>query len=265
MSSFAEGGGPHGEEVSARRRPSPARPLALIITCAAMAKIVNCWALLRQRFKHAAMTDDAVATAPMSLEDYQNARPIIDPLRLFDCSLVGDGAVCAIVSDARAVAVSQAPVFITGAQGVQAGRETFIFAPRGLGVAQQSKQRRTQKAARAQMVYQMAGVSPDEVDVLGLYDSFSPLPVYALEDFGFCAPGEGLDFIQGGRIAHDGALPLNTNGGQLSHAQMNGWGQIRELVTQLRGRAGVRQVANARIGMWGGVGGDALIMTGERP
>jgi len=264
---FREGGGPHGEEGQiGMTSPIAGAAIGFDYYLRCYGKDRELLGAIPTTFrKHAALTDDAVATAPMSMDDYQHARPIIDPLRLFDCSLVGDGAVCVIVSDAGAAAASQAPVFITGAQGVQAGRETFIFAPRGLGVAQQTEQRRTQKDARAQKVYQMAGVSPDEVDVLGLYDSFAPLPVYALEDFGFCAPGEGLDFIQGGRIAHDGALPLNTNGGQLSHAQMNGWGQIRELVTQLRGRAGARQVANARIGMWGGVGGDALIMTGERP
>jgi acetyl-CoA acetyltransferase len=106
----------------------------------------------------------------------------------------------------------------------------------------------------------MAGASPDTIDLLGLYDSFSPLPLYALEDFGYCGPGEALDWVQSGRIGLGGAMPTNTAGGQLSHAQMNGWGQIRELVRQLRGEAGPRQVADARRAMWASVGGDALIL-----
>jgi acetyl-CoA acetyltransferase len=106
----------------------------------------------------------------------------------------------------------------------------------------------------------MAGASPDTIDIAGLYDSFSPLPLYALEDFGFCSAGEALEFVQDGRIALGGALPVNTSGGQLSQAQMNGWAQIRELVVQLRGQAGPRQVPDARRAMWAGVGGDALIL-----
>src|SRR3546814_11152501 len=91
----------------------------------------------------------------------------------------------------------------------------------------------------------MAAARPEDIDVLGLYDSFSPLPLYALEDFGFCEAGEALGWIQGGRIGLGGDLPTNTAGGQLSQAQLNGWGQSRELVIQLRGEAGQRTVANA--------------------
>jgi acetyl-CoA acetyltransferase len=152
------------------------------------------------------------------------------------------------------------PVWITGAQGLDAGRERFIFAPLGLGVAQQSERRMTRKEARARPVWAMAGAAPEDVDVVGLYDSFSPLPLYALEDFGFCDAGDALAWVQNGRIALGGERPCNTSGGQLSQAQMNGWGQIRELVHQLRGEVGARQVRDAKRAFWAGVGGDALVL-----
>ena len=157
------------------------------------------------------------------------------------------------------VDAGQRPVWITGAQGLQGGRDTFIFAPRGLGIAQQSNERLTLAQARRQPVYAMAGAAPESIDVFAAYDSFSPLALYTFEEFGFCAAGDGLDWIQGGRLDLTGDLPSNTNGGQLSHAQVNGWGQVRELVQQLRGQAEGRQVPGARTAMWATVGGDALI------
>jgi acetyl-CoA acetyltransferase len=143
---------------------------------------------------------------------------------------------------------------------MRAGRDTFIFAPVGLGMGEQSERRLTRAEARGQRVFEMAGATPEAIDVLGIYDFFSPLPLYALEDFGFCGEGEALGWIQGGRIRLGGEKPVNTSGGQLSQAQMNGWGQLRELVVQLRGEAGARQVADARRAIWATAGGDALIL-----
>src|SRR3546814_5425090 len=79
--------------------------------------------------RHALLTDDAIMRTPMTADDYRASRPIVDPLRLFDCSPVGDGAVCVIVAAAGANARA---VRITGAQGMRAGRNEFIFAPSGL-------------------------------------------------------------------------------------------------------------------------------------
>jgi acetyl-CoA acetyltransferase len=135
-----------------------------------------------------------------------------------------------------------------------------VFGPEGLGIGQQSTTRLTLAQARGQQVYRMAGVAPEDVDTIGIYDSFSPLPVYTLEEFGFCGEGEALEWIQDGRIGLRGALPTNTAGGQLSEAHLNGWGQIRELVTQLRGEAGERQIARARRALWATVCGDALML-----
>lgn len=257
---FRENGGPHGEEGHiGMASPVAGAAMALDVYCRRYGKDRELLAAIPLTFRrHAQRNPDAVERRPMSLDDYLRCRPIVDPIRLFDCSLVGDGAVCLIISAADLAVPAQQPVRITGLQGVRAGRDSFVFAPQGLGIAQQSEQRVTLAEARAQRVYAMAGLTPDSIDVLGVYDSFSPLALYAFEEFGFCAAGEGLDWIQGDRIGFGGDMPTNLNGGQLSHAQLNGWGQIREIVTQLRGRAEGRQVAGARTGLWASIGGDAL-------
>ena len=256
---YRENGGPHGEEGQiGMASPIAGAAMAFDLYCRRYGLDRELLAAIPVTFRaHAGLTEDAVMRAPLTEEDYRASRPIVEPLRLLDCSPVGDGAVCLIVAAADE---SAREVRITGAQGMRAGRDTFIFAPVGLGMAQQSQRRLSPAEARGQLVYQMAGAVPDSIDVLGLYDSFSPLPLYALEDFGFCGEGEALTWVQGGRIGLGGNLPVNTHGGQLSHAQINGWGHLRELVAQLRGEAGPRQVEGARRAMWASVGGDALIL-----
>lgn len=257
---FRENGGPHGEEGHiGMSSPVAGAAMAFDIYCRRYRQDREKLGSIPLAFRqHARLTDDAVMRKPMTEADYLGSREIVAPLRLFDCSPVGDGAVCMIIG--KPADHPRRSVAITGVQGMRAGRDSFIFAPVGLGIAQQSDRRMTRAAALAQPVWRMAGAGPDDIDVAGMYDSFSPLPLFALEDMGFCAAGEALDFVQGGRIGFGGALPINTSGGQLSQAQMNGWGQIRELVTQLRHEAGPRQIVGARRAMWATPAGDALIL-----
>lgn len=257
---FRENGGPHGEEGHlGMLSPIAGAALAFDLYCRRYGKDRELLAAIPMTFRrHARLNPDAVARDEMTLADYRGSRAIVDPLRLFDCSLVGDGAVCIIIGGKRHASGPHCPIWLTGLQGLQASRESFIFAPRGLGVAQQSGHRLSLAEARAQPVYAQAGLGPDGIDVLGVYDSFSPLALYTFEDFGFCAAGEGLDWIQNGRIGLGGEMPTNTNGGQLSHAQVNGWGQVRELILQLRGEGGARQIADARAALWATTGGDAI-------
>lgn len=258
---FRENGGPHGEEGHlGMTSPVAGAAMALDLYLRRYGKDRELLGAIPLAFRrHALLNPDAVARQPLTAEEYRASRPIVEPIRLHDCSLVGDGAVCLIVSARAQVEAGQRPVWLTGAQGVQAGRESFIFAPVGLGMSQQSGRRLSLTEARSQPAYAMAGVTPDSIDVLGVYDSFSPLALYTFEDFGFCGEGEGLDWIQGGRIELGGEIPTNLNGGQLSHAQVNGWGQVRELMLQLRGEAGARQRPGARRALWATIGGDALV------
>ena len=99
----------------------------------------------------------------------------------------------------------------------------------------------------ARNLYAMAGVGPKDIDVVQLYDHYTGMVILALEDFGFCARGEGGPFVSGGRIEWpDGKLPLNTAGGSLSEAYIHGLNHVVEAVKQLRGTA-VNQVQNAQL------------------
>ncbi|HET9160122.1 MAG TPA: thiolase family protein [Caulobacteraceae bacterium] len=210
---------------------------------------------------HAALNPGAIKRTPITVDDYARSRLIADPLRVLDCCLVSDGAVVILVtSEERARDLRQSAVAIRGSQGLRAGREEFVFAPRGLGFGQQSG--RPGPAREEDLaIFDAAGVRRDDVQGFYVYDAFSPLVVYALERFGYCGPGEGPDFVQGGRIGPGGALPVNTSGGLLSEAHVAGWNSIAEMVRQLRGQAGDRQIPDARVLQWGTAWGDSIILS----
>ena len=211
--------------------------------------------------KHASKNPAAIMRAPLTLEAHQGSRMVVDPLRLFDCCLISDGAAVVLLARGeRARDLKQKPVRIAGTQGTRAGREEFIFAPRGLGINQQSG---VHGAARAidMEVFAHAGVTHADVHAFYTYDAFSPLVLFALERFGYCGPGEAAAFVQDGRIELGGALPVNTSGGLLSEAHVAGWNSICEMVRQLRGTAGATQIANAQALHWGTAWGDAVILT----
>ena len=95
----------------------------------------------------------------------------------------------------------------------------------------------------------MAGMTPADVQHLEAYDASSIHLISQLEGLGFAGVGEGLEFCKAGQIASDGRMPTNTGGGMLSQAYMHGWNQTVEIVHQLRGEAGARQVRNAEVSM----------------
>jgi acetyl-CoA acetyltransferase len=212
--------------------------------------------------KHALMNPQAVMQKPLTLADHQAARMVVDPLRLFDCCLITDGAVVALVTSAeRARDLKQKPVYIAGMQGMRSGREEFIFAPRGLGINQQSG-RRAPPGQKDRAAYLMAEITPSDIDGFYTYDAFSPLVLFALERFGFCPPGEAARWVQNGRIELGGELPVNTSGGLLSEAHVGGWNSIAEIIRQLRGSAGPRQIPDAGFLQWGTAWGDSVIFRG---
>ena len=103
--------------------------------------------------------------------------------------------------------------------------------------------------------FQMAGITPDDVDICELYDCFTIVPIITLEDYGFCAKGEGGAFVEDGRTGPGGALPVNTGGGLLSESGMAGMQLLVEAVRQLRGECGERQVTGPEIAVVSGQGG----------
>jgi len=212
---------------------------------------------------HALNNSRAIMQQPLTLEAHQNARMVVDPLRLFDCCLISDGAAIVLVTRGeRARDLKQKPVRISAMQGTRSGREEFIFAPRGLGINQQSGKRSFARARDLEIFTQ--GIARDDVQGFYTYDAFSPLVLFALERFGYCGVGEAAAFVQDGRIAPGGALPVNTSGGLLSEAHVAGWNSICEMTRQLRGTAGASQIKDARALQWGTAWGDSVILTRDR-
>lgn len=207
--------------------------------------------------KHASLNPAAMMREPLTADDHQNSRFVCEPLHLFDYCLINDGAACVLVSSAeRARDMNKPPVYISGMQGLPAGRDEFIWTYPGFGTSQQEA---FDYQPGVQPVYEMAGVSPRDIDLLFTYDAFTILAWTALERFGFCGQGEAAAFSQGGRIELGGELPMNTNGGLLSEGHIMGWNHQVELVRQLRGECGPRQVADAALAQWANAYGDALI------
>jgi acetyl-CoA acetyltransferase len=171
---------------------------------------------------------------PLTLEQHQASRMIADPYRLYDCCLESDGA-CAVVvvSAEQARDAPHPPALIAGAaQGMSRGdgiwraaRPDELWATAGL-------------AETAAEAYAAAGVGPSEIDVVQVYENFTGQVIMALEDFGFCARGEGGAYVASGAIGWPaGATPLNTSGGNLAEAYIHGLSLVVEGVRQIRGRS----------------------------
>jgi acetyl-CoA acetyltransferase len=193
----------------------------------------------------------ALRREPLTLDDYFNARMISDPLCLYDYTMESDGAVAAVITSAdRAKDLRHPPVHIMGSANGGAGRWgsaifTYFQMPDEYFA---SSGHRTV----AKRMYEMAGVTPADVDVALLYDHFSPLVIMQLEDYGFCPIGEGGPFVAEGNIRWpNGSIPVNTHGGNLSEAYIIGMTHIREAVEQLRGDA-INQVEGAEIALVSG-------------
>jgi acetyl-CoA acetyltransferase len=209
--------------------------------------------------KHASLNPIAVRKSPMSKEDYLNSRWIVEPLRLFDCCQNNDGGACIIITSAeRARDCKKAPIYISGMQGVHAGRQFHNLTLPGLGVAQQEVY--NYKPAKEDLyAYQMAGITHKDVDFMMTYDAFSPLVLFGLERFGYCGPGEAREFVKDGRIELGGELPINTSGGLMSEGHVVGWNLFIEAVRQLRHECGERQVKDAEICQYGSFLGESII------
>lgn len=196
----------------------------------------------------AMLNPEAYKRDPLTLEDYLGSRMVSDPLSVLDCCLVTDGAAAVVMTRAdRARDLKKAPISVLGAAQETHHREIGWLDDLTVTAAARS-------GARA---YERAGVGPSDIDVVQLYDAFTINTILFLEDLGFCPKGEGARFVQDGRIAPGGALPVNTNGGGLSccHPGMYGLFPIVEAVRQLRGEAGDRQITGAGHAIAHGNGG----------
>jgi acetyl-CoA acetyltransferase len=196
---------------------------------------------------HAARNPRALKREPLTIEQHQASRMIADPFRLFDCCQETDGgAVILVTSSERARDLRQRPVYIMA--GAQGGSSAW-----GQGLTSQNQPEELYTSAGhahlAERLYAMAGIGPKDVDVALLYDHFSGMVLLQLEDYGFCARGEGGAFVEGGGISWQGGrLPVNTHGGNLSEVYLLGMTHVIEGVRQLRGQS-TSQVEDAEIAL----------------
>ena len=179
-------------------------------------------------------------------EMIKNSQMVASPLNLFDCSPLSDGAVAIIISDKkhadRDIRILSSRIATDTISLTQRADMTSFLAT---------------KIAGAQ-AYKDAGITPKKIDVVEVHDCFTISELLALEDLGFCAPGESSTMIENGDILIDGALPVNPDGGLKANGHpigATGLAQIFEIVAQLRLEAGSRQVADPEIGLTQNIGG----------
>jgi acetyl-CoA acetyltransferase len=225
------------------------------------------WVAVIQR-EWAAKNPRASFHDPITVDDVLNARMIAWPFTMLMCCLVTDGGGALILTSAeRAKDFPRKPVYVLGTG-------ESVETP----MVSQMEDFTTSKAFRVsgKKAFDEAGIKHSDVDHLMIYDAFAHLPLYGLEDLGFCKPGEAAAFIRERHTAIENAgkpgnLALNTNGGGLSymHSGMYGMYAMQESIRQLRGVAPA-QVPNARISISHGVGGmfaasGTIIWSNEAP
>ena len=175
---------------------------------------------------------------PITLEDHQNSRWIVEPLHLLDCCQESDGGQALVVTSLeRARDLKQPPAVIVGAaqgSGEDQQMMTSYYRDSITGIPEMG--------LVARQLYEQAGIGPDDIQTAVLYDHFTPFVLCQLEEFGFCGKGEAKDFVRDGHLEMDGRLPTNTHGGQLGEAYIHGVNGIAEGVRQVRGTS-VNQVS----------------------
>jgi acetyl-CoA acetyltransferase len=198
--------------------------------------------------KWAQLNPVAFDRGDLTIDDVLSSRMVSSPLTVRDCCLVTDGGGAVIVTSAeRARSLRKPPAFVLGAAEAHWHKDIFQMPDLTVSAAAESGPR----------AFDVAGMTPSDIDVLQLYDAFTINTLLFLEDLGFCAKGEGGSFVEDGAIAPGGRIPVNTSGGGLSycHPGMFGIFLIIEAVRQLRGECGDRQVSDPHVALVHGNGG----------
>jgi acetyl-CoA acetyltransferase len=199
---------------------------------------------------------------PITLEDHQASRWIVDPLHLLDCCQESDGGQALVVTSAeRARDLPNTPALIVaGAQGAGVDQWTMTSFFRD-DIAQLPEMK-----VVADELWTSSGLTPVDIQTAILYDHFTPYVLMQLEEFGFCGRGEAKDFIKDGALEMGGRLPINTHGGQLGEAYIHGMNGIAEAVRQVRGTSvnQVDKVENVLVTAGTGVPTSGLILGVDR-
>ncbi|MDC0572522.1 thiolase family protein [Luminiphilus sp.] len=201
---------------------------------------------------------------PISVEDVMGSRPIADPLKVLDCSLVSDGGAAVVITRGDRVSGSkQKPIYLLGYGEGHAYEH----------ISQASDLTTSAAVMSGQAAYEDSGLTPNDMDLLQLYDCFTPALLIQIEDLGFCAKGEGGDWLASGISQPGGHKPLNTHGGMLSYCHPGNPGAmfgLTEAMLQLRGQAGARQLSGINTALCHAQGGimsshATLILGNEDP
>ncbi len=194
----------------------------------------------------AGMNERATKREPLDMAQYHSSPWVVEPFHVLDCCLVSNGGVAVIVtSKERAKDLAQPPVYIRG------------FGQRhksDVGFSDQDPLIHGPGQHLGKRVLAMADVKLDDITQCQLYDCYTYTVLETLEDYGFCAKGEGGPFVEDGKLGPGGALPTNTGGGSLSSYYMWGMTPISEAIIQGRGQAGLRQAPNDLIFVTGNGG-----------
>lgn len=196
---------------------------------------------------------------PLDMASYLAGRVIGYPLTLYDCCLETDGALaCVVTSIERARDLRQKPVLVHAVAQASGPNPVHLANYNTPGM-------RTTSVACAELLWRRSRLRPADMDCAQIYDAFTPLVVMGLEDYGFCARGEGGPFTENGRIEIGGELPLLTSGGGLSEAYVHGFNLILEAVRQIRGTSWNQVPGCAATLVTGasGVATSAMVVRGE--
>lgn len=206
-----------------------------------------------QNHENALLNPDAHLQKRITVDQVRNGIPIASPLTIFDCSLVSDGAAFVVLA-ATDLAKSFSRKRIVEVVGCgQAGDTLTIASKRSLTTFDA-----TVNAAR--QAYAMAGITPSQIDLAEVHDCFTITQIINTEDLGFFAKGKGAAAVAEGKTAANGQIPINVSGGLKAKGHpigATGLSQIYEVVTQLRGEGGARQLKQADIGLTHNIGGTA--------
>ncbi|GAA3420234.1 lipid-transfer protein [Streptosporangium vulgare] len=198
---------------------------------------------------------------PITLEEHQASKWIVEPLHLLDCCQESDGAVALVVTSAeRARDLRRSPAVITAAaqgSGADQMMMTSYYRDDMTGLPEMG--------VVGRQLWKQSGLGPSDVQTAILYDHFTPFVLTQLEELGFCGRGEARDYVADGGIEIDGRLPVNPHGGQLGEAYIHGMNGIAEAVRQIRGTSAnqVTGVRNVLVTAGTGVPTSGLVLSSE--
>ncbi len=199
--------------------------------------------------RHGTLNPDAQFRKETTVEEVRNSRPVADPLHLFHCCPSGDGAAAVVICSAEKARQAGADAIRVAGSEINSGKYMT-------GYRDMTTPEITLRGAK--QLYEESGIGPEDVDLAEVHDAFAIAELLYYEALGFCARGEAAKLLEEGETSIGGRIPVNPSGGLLSKGHpigSTGVGQIVEVVRQLRGQCGARQVEGAKVGLTHCTGG----------